>query len=325
MCTAISYKTNNHYFGRNLDWETSFGEKVVITPRNYPFHFSRTGFLPTHYAMIGMALIENQYPLYFDATNEFGLSMAGLNFPGNAFYKDAEEGTINVASYELIPWILCRCKTVSEAAEELEKVTITNQAFTEALPPTPLHWIVSDRNKSITVEATADGLHIHKNPWGVLTNNPPFEYHAHNMCNYLNLSASEPTNKFAGKVPVRPYSRGTNAIGLPGDFSSASRFVRAAFIKWNSMSDTTEENSVTQFFHILSLVEQPAGCVRSEEDYERTIYTSCCNTDKGIYYYTTYENRQITAVSMKDANLDSDTLTSHELTRKQCFQKGKTQ
>lgn len=324
MCTAISYKTNCHYFGRNLDWESSFGEKVVITPRNYPFHFSMVAPLPTHYAMIGMALIENQYPLYFDATNEFGLSMAGLNFPGNAFYKDPQEGAENVASYELIPWVLCRCKTVSEAVDDLKKVTITNLSFNESLSPSPLHWIIADRNKSITVEATADGLHIHKNPWGVLTNNPPFEYHVHNMCNYLNLSASEPDSKFADKVPLRPYSRGMNAIGLPGDFSSASRFVRAAFIKWNLMSNTTEEDSVTQFFHTLSLVEQPAGCVRLEKGFERTIYTSCCNTDKGIYYYTTYENRQITAVSMNDINLDSNTLTSHELTRAQSFQKGKT-
>lgn len=325
MCTAISYKTNNHYFGRNLDWDFSFGEKIVITPRKYPFSFSAASPLSDHYAIIGMALIENQYPLYFDATNEHGLSMAGLNFPGNAFYKEPKNNARNIASYELIPWILSRCKDVSDAMDELNTITITNQAFTKELPPTPLHWIVADRNKSITVEATVSGLHIYKNPWGVLTNNPPFEYHIHNMCNYLNLSAEEPDSKFAGRLPIRPYSRGMNAIGLPGDFSSASRFVRAAFIKWNSVSSTTEEDSVTQFFHILSLAEQPVGCVRSESGNERTLYTSCCNTDKGIYYYTTYENRQITSISMYDVNLDTDKLISHALIRKQHINKGRIQ
>lgn len=325
MCTAISYKTNNHYFGRNLDWEFSFGEKIVITPRKYPFHFGAEAPLSAHYAIIGMALVENDYPLYFDATNEFGLSMAGLNFPGNAFYHEPKEDTLNIASYELIPWILCRCKTVDEAIEELKTISITNQAFSKEFPPTPLHWIVADRHKSITVEATVSGLHIHKNPWGVLTNNPPFEYHLHNMCNYLNLSASEPINKFAGKLPVRPYSRGMSAIGLPGDFSSASRFVRAAFIKWNSISAPAEEDSVTQFFHILSLAEQPAGCVRSENGNEKTIYTSCCNTDEGIYYYTTYENRRITAISLHDVDLDSNVLAAHPLIRTQSINIGKIQ
>lgn len=321
MCTAISYKTNNHYFGRNLDWTTSFGEQVVITPRNYPFHFPCGSTTTDHPAIIGMALIEDNYPLYFDATNEFGLSMAGLNFPGNAVYHAPRNDSVNIASYELIPWILCQCKNVQEAVGKLEKITITNKAFSKNLSPTPLHWALADRDKSITIEASYDGVHIYKNPWGVLTNNPPFEYHIHNMCNYLNLSASEPDNKFADKVPLRPYSRGMNAVGLPGDFSSASRFVRAAFIKWNAVSESTEEESVTQFFHILSHVAQPAGCVRTAQGYEKTIYTSCCNTDKGIYYYTTYENRQITAVSLRNYNLDSRDLKSYDLVRTQNVRK----
>jgi len=324
MCTAISFKTNTHYFGRNLDWESSFWESVVITPRNYPFIFSNGDTAATHAAIIGMALTENQYPLYFDATNEFGLSMAGLNFPGNAFYKEETEGSVDVASYELIPWILCRCKNVPEAIEELNKITISNKSFSKTIPPTPLHWMIADRNKSITVEAVIEGVRIHKNPWGVLTNNPPFEYHLQNMCNYLNLSASEPEYKFADRIPLRPYSRGMNAIGLPGDFSSASRFVRAAFIKANAICGAGEEESITQFFHILSHVAQPAGCVQTENGYEKTIYSCCCNTDKGIYYYTTCENRQITAVSMHDVDLDSSNIFSHALIRKQNVRRDET-
>ena len=317
MCTAISFKTNDHYFGRNLDWEHSFGEEVVICPRNYPFTFSNTKVLGQHYAIIGVALVKNDYPLYFDATNEHGLSMAGLYFPGNALYQSPVENGVNVASYELIPWILCQCQNVSEAIVEINQISITNQAFSLQLQPSALHWIIADRDRCITLEITANGTHVHKNPWGVLTNNPPFEYHAYNICNFLNISSAEASNKFAPKIPMRPYSRGMNAIGLPGDYSSASRFVRAAFIKLNSDPCPTDEASITQFFHILSSTEQSAGCTKTESGTERTIYTSCCNTDKCVYYYTTYENRQITAVAMHDFDLNTTALISQPLIRSQ--------
>ena len=106
MCTAVTYKTKDHYFGRNLDLEGSFGETVTVTPRNFPLAFRKMGMLETHYAMIGMAHIAEGYPLYYDATNEKGLSAAGLNFPGNAHYFPAQNDGQDIASFELIPFIL---------------------------------------------------------------------------------------------------------------------------------------------------------------------------------------------------------------------------
>ena len=106
MCTAITYSTKDHYFGRNLDLEHSYRTTVTITPRNYPLHFRRLADQEQHFAIIGMALVEGNYPLYFDATNEHGLSMAGLNFPGNAVYHPEKNDAYNVTPYELIPWIL---------------------------------------------------------------------------------------------------------------------------------------------------------------------------------------------------------------------------
>lgn len=321
MCTAVTYKTKDHYFGRNLDLEFSYHETVTVTPRNYPFHFRKMGDLHTHYAMIGMAYVTEDYPLYYDATNEKGLSMAGLNFPGNAFYPPAAEGRDNVAPFEFIPWLLGQCATVAEARVLLSRVNLVNLNFNEALPLSPLHWIISDREQSVTVEPMRDGLKIFDNPVGVLTNNPPFDFQMYNLSNYMALSAEPPENRFSQKVDLAPYSRGMGAMGLPGDLSSASRFVKAAFTRLNSRSGDSEEESVSQFFHILGSVAQQRGCVHmGDGKYEITIYSSCCNIDRGIYYYTTYENSRITGVDMRREDLDGRALVSYPLIAKQQIQ-----
>ena len=309
MCTAITYKTKDHYFGRTLDLEYSYKETVTITPRNYPFDFRKVGNLKQHYAMIGMALVTDHYPLYYDATNEKGLSMAGLNFPGNADYKPETAGKDNVAPFEFIPWILGQCGTVAEARKRLERINLVKINYSEEMPLAELHWIISDREESITVECTKDGLQVYNNPVGVLTNNPCFDMQMFNLNNYMSLSVEPPVNNFCKKLNLEPYCRGMGAIGLPGDLSSASRFVRAAFTKMNSVSGDSESESISQFFHILGSVSQQRGCVRmGEGEYEMTIYSSCCNTDKGIYYYTTYENSQITGVNMHRENLNGNRL-----------------
>ena len=314
MCTAVNYKTKNHYFGRTLDYEMSYGEMIAITPRKYSFKFRKTGVLNSHYAIIGMAAVVEGYPLYYDATNEKGLSMAGLNFPGNADYKIEEKDKDNVAPFEFIPWILGQCASVDEAINLLNKLNLVKINFSEELPLSPLHWIISDRNKSITVESVKDGLKIYDNPIGVLTNNPPFDMQMFNLNNYMGLSNNEPVNNFSKEINLNTYSRGMGAIGLPGDLSSASRFVRATFTKLNSISGDTESESISQFFHILGAVAQQRGCVLVEKDkYEITIYTSCCNTDKGIYYYTTYENNQISAVDMHKENLEGKKVITYPL------------
>ena len=166
MCTAASYKTKDHYFGRNLDYEFSYNETVTVTPRNYPFHFRRMGDMPSHYAMIGMAFIQQDYPLYYDATNEKGLSMAGLNFPGNADYKPEAAGKDNVSPFEFIPWILGQCATVAQAREKLARLNLWNENFSEQLPLSPLHWMISDKDESIVVEQVKDGLKVYDDPVG---------------------------------------------------------------------------------------------------------------------------------------------------------------
>ena len=285
-----------------------------MTPRNYPFSFRYLPEKREHYAIIGMAHVEEDYPLYYDAVNEKGLGMAGLNFVGNAVYGEVREGKENVAVFELIPYILSQCENTEEARELLGKIQITDTKFKEQLPNGRLHWIIADEKEAITVESVTEGLKIYENAPGVLTNNPPFPMQMFQMNNYMQLSSRQPENLFSDQLSLETYSRGMGALGLPGDLSSASRFVRVAFTKLHARSGEGEADSVGQFFHILGSVEQTRGCCELENGkYEITIYTSCCNATKGIYYYTTYTNRQITAVDMHREKLDGTELIRYPM------------
>lgn len=314
MCTAATYKTKDFYFGRTLDYEFSYCEEVTVTPRDYPFRFRHMGTVDHHYAMIGMAFVQNDYPLYYDAVNEKGLGMAGLNFVGNACYSDPVPDKENVAVFEFIPWVLSQCATAAQARELIGRINLTKEAFNERLPASSLHWLIADREEAITVEAMADGIHIYDNPVGTLTNNPPFPQQLFRLNDFRHLSRKDPENSFSKGLELNRYSRGMGGMGLPGDLSSQSRFIRVSFVKMNSVSADTENESVSQFFHILGSVDQQRGCCDvGDEEYEITIYTSCCNADKGIYYYTTYNNHQITAVDMHKENLDGSTLARYPL------------
>ncbi len=313
MCTAATYKTRDFYFGRTLDYEFSYGDEITITPRCFPFEFRSGEKLSRHYAIIGMAHVAGGYPLYYDAMNERGLCIAGLNFVGNACFRDPDPDKDNAAQFELIPWLLARCGTVSEAVERIQNLNITNIPFSESLTAAQLHWIIADRERCVTLESVRDGVKVYDNPVGVLTNNPPFEQQMFALNNYMRLSADNPKNTFCDRLSLHCYSRGMGALGLPGDLSSQSRFVRAAFVKANSLSGEGEAESVSQFFHILGSVDQQRGCCRLDGDkYEITLYTSCCNADKGIYYYTTYDNHQISAVDMHRENLEAAELVRYK-------------
>ena len=314
MCTGISFHAKDHYFGRNLDLERSYNERVVITPRNFKLNMRHKDSLNMHYAMIGMATVIDDYPLYYEATNEKGLSMAGLNFPQNADYKPYEENKDNISPFELIPWFLGQCSNIDEVKELLDKMNLVNTNFSEQLPLSPLHWIISDQKESITVESVKDGLKVYDNPYGVLTNNPTFDYHMMNMNNYMHLHEGPSTNQLSNQYTFDNYSLGLGAFGLPGDFSSTSRFVRATYVKSKSVVKESEKENVNQFFHILRSVAMPLGCVLAKNgEFEYTRYSSCCNTNKQIYYYTTYYNSSITSIHMNDVDLDSQNLFIYDL------------
>lgn len=319
MCTAFTFNKTHFYFGRNMDIEYHFGEKVVITPRNYKIATKKAGILNIDYAMIGMATVVNDYPLYAEAVNEKGLCMAGLNFPSYASYiREDKIKKTAVTPFELIPYILGKCADIEEAKALIETIDIVDIAFSKSMPLAPLHWIIADKNASITLECTQDGMHIYDNAFGVITNNPPFPFHQENARQYLNLSPENTPNNFAKDFELKPFGQGMGAIGLPGDFSPASRFIKTLFCKANSVCDDNENACVSQVFHILDSVAMVSGSVITpDKKPDITTYSACINASKGIYYYKTYDNNQITMVQMTEERKNADALTVFPLRTEQ--------
>ncbi len=305
MCTAISYLGKDHYFGRNLDLEYHYQEEVVVAPRHFPL-----AGLEQHPAIIGMATVADGYPLFYEGTNEKGLSVAALNFPSNAVYHKAED---KIPSYDFISFVLTRCESVREARQLLQNAEITDTPFSQDLQPMPLHWLIADSREAIVAEPMAEGLCLYENPVRVLTNNPPFPHMLTHLSFYMGLSPKQPENRFAPDIPLSAFTRGLGAVGLPGDFSSPSRFARSAFVLHNSPKD----GDAGQFFRILGAAEQPDGCVQVGDQFQKTLYACCCDTKRGIYYYCTCGNRQLTAVDMHRENLDGELLSRFPLVTEQ--------
>ncbi|MBE6778127.1 MAG: linear amide C-N hydrolase [Ruminococcaceae bacterium] len=289
MCTALTYRAQEWYFGRTLDYEHGYGEEVTVTPRRFPLPYRHGETSLSHYAFVGMAATVEGYPLYYDGVNEHGLCVAGLRFAPDARYLPPMEGAENLAVFELIPRLLGDCRTVEEACAILRRIRLVDTPFSDSLPPAPLHWLIADRRGAVTAEPTAAGLQIHENPVEVLTNSPPF--------------------------PQQMAALGGD--GLPGDGSSTARFLRAVFTRSHALSLKGEAACVGQVFHIIGAVAQVKGCRVTEEGYPHTLYTACCNADRGIYYVTTYGCRRIHAVCLHRGDPDGEALARYPLPREE--------
>ena len=346
MCTAISYKG---LAGRTLDLEYSFCEEVAVTPRGFEREYIFEGKIAGKYALVGMAYLHSGTPLYYDAVSESGLYMAALNFPSYAHYFPRREGAVNLASGELIPYILGGAGSLREAREMLSRINITPDSVAPELPATELHWHLTDGRETLAIEPRENGLEIITNPHHVLTNAPNFTYHTTKIAEFLHISPTQPTQ--TGKN-IHLYSRGMGAIGLPGDYSSSSRFVRAAFLVgcvnefdsispqahhktskneniFSELSKNIGENShktpqntqnaqkegnsnlVSAFFHITDSLSVPYGAVLTDEGRAvYTVYTSCADLSSCEYHFTTYDCRTPRSVA-----LIPDRVFSHEILR----------
>lgn len=315
MCTAITFGDRNRFFGRNLDLSYHYEEAVCIMPRSYPLKYRRLPSDHGHYAMLGMATVKDGYPLYYDGVNEHGLCIAALQFRNNAYLPQAADGEM-VAQFELIPYLLTRCQSVREVRAALRAVRIADIPFDEGMPTAALHYMVADRAECIVIEPMKGGLHIEENPLGVLTNNPPFPMQMHRLSSYLNLTAEMPSNRFSEEIELTPDSHGMGAIGLPGDFSSGSRFVRAAFCKLNAREKADASYNLRQCFHILASVAPIEGCVRTKDGDFRTQYTSVIDTEAQSYTYTTYDCGEEITHALSAYDLDSTALTVYPIFQK---------
>ena len=309
MCTTVALAMDGFFFGRNMDLEGSFGERVVITPRNVPFRFRRTEPSFSHYAMVGMAAVVDGYPLYADAFNEKGLCMAGLNFPYNAYYPKWGNGVkTEISPFELIPWVLGKCATVEEARELLVQTTLVEEPFSDDLPLTPLHWHVADGHGALVVEPMGDGLKVYDDPIGVLTNNPPFPQQAASLARYETLHNE---SRVAPLAEPSFFSLGLGAVGLPGDYSSSARFARAAFLKRYLHAEGNEAARVSAVFSLLGAVAPPRGCVLdAEERAHYTTYSCCMDVSAGRYYVKKADSLGVSSVALSASSLDGERLVS---------------
>lgn len=291
MCTAINDISKIHLFGRTLDLEYSLDEQVVITPRRYVFEFLHEEKTYEHYAIIGAAHLSGGTPLYYDAMNEKGLCAAALRMPAITLYQEFKPQKQNLASFELIPWLLCHFDSASAAKEAMASVNITPESFSDALSSTPLHWIVGDKKESFVIESTAEGLKIYENGYGVLTNAPDFP----TQCKIFEEHGEK----------------------QPGDLSSSSRFARAIIAVEHTAKESRKTEAISRFFHVLGTVNQPNGLFRADDRQLRTVYTSCMDTERKTYYFTTYGCRRIRGVRLKNAHLDLDVPISFPMGRRE--------
>lgn len=300
MCTALKW---HNYFGRTLDDSKEYDLNLIITPRQYQFSFDKATDLG--YTIMGLGIEYNDYPLYFEGVNEYGLAIAALEFKDYAIYHQYDNNKINIPSYELIPFILRNNKTINEVKRSIRNLSIWDKSISTLYPIAPLHYLVSDEFESIVIEQSDDGLKIYENKYNVLANNPNFLYHLENIKNYVSLTPSFPANRLSNKLSITPFSNGIGAYSLPGDYSSASRFIKAVYMSLNAVY-LNNNADIIQFFNILSSVSPiPGVVIDNDNKLHYTIYTSCIDCSNLIYYYKKCNDVKIKAIELK-SYLDSN-------------------
>lgn len=308
MCTGVRFSDNagNMYFGRNLDWSVGYGQKIVITPRGYKYKSAFLGEMGGT-ALIGMGIVADNTPLYFDCANEHGLAVAGLNFPGYAKYAtESISRKTNVSAYEFPLWVALNFKTVDEAEKELRNVAIVAKPINDKYPVSQLHWLIGDAKRSIVVEYTEKGMEIFKNEADVLTNQPGYGWHKENLRNYMNVFPQMPKEVKWNKAKLTAFGSGSLMRGLPGDYYSPSRFVRVAYLNTHYPAQSDEQTNISRLFHTLTGVAMIDGAASmADGKFEKTIYTGGYSAATKTYYYNTYEDPAIRSASLDDYGLNA--------------------
>lgn len=314
MCTGVRFSddSGNMYFGRNLDWSEGYGQKVVVTPRGYSYNSAFLGDMkPQHGAIIGMAIVVENTPLYFDCANEAGLAIAGLNFPGYASYApEAVDGKTNVAAYEFPLWVTMNFDSVDAVEKALKNTAIVAKPINEQFPVSQLHFIIGDAKRSIVVEYTENGMEIFENDVDVLTNQPGYGWHKENLRNYMNLFPQMPKEVRWREAKMTAFGSGSLMRGIPGDYYAPSRFVRVAYLNTHYPVKSGEADNVARLFHTLTGVAMIEGAAEmGDGKSEITVYTGGYSSASKTYYYNTYEDPAIKSVKMGDYDLDAADLT----------------
>ena len=246
--------------------------------------------------------------------------MCNTLFSGFATYSQSiDDNKTNLAPFDFVAWSLTQFNSVKELKKSVDSITFLDIPLPDLGLTPPLHWILADKwGDCIVLEPTNEGLKMYDNPLGVMTNSPEFNWHLQNLRQYIGLKSQPFAPTEWSNLPLSAFGQGSGSMGLPGDFTPPSRFVRAAYGKQNIQGIDSEEEGVSALFHILSNCEVPKGGVITEEGaLDNTIYTSVMCMESGTYYYHTYDCRQIIAVHLFHENLDTDEIKAYPFQRKQ--------
>ncbi|HHL0970766.1 TPA: choloylglycine hydrolase family protein [Bacillus cereus] len=322
MCTSLTLQTKNfqHLFARTMDFTLDMNQEVIIIPRRYQWNNITGETIRAKKAVVGMGINFGGRVMMADGVNETGMTCATLYFPGFATYSShVDSNKTNVAPFDFVTWSLTQFNSVEELRKSIDSIAFIDVPLPILGVTPPLHWILADKSgECIVLEPTADGIKVYDNPIGVMTNSPEFCWHLQNLRQYIGLKSQPFAPTEWGDVPLSAFGQGSGSMGLPGDFTPPSRFVRAAYGKQNIQGIENEEEGISAIFHILSNCEVPKGAVITEDGIlDNTIYTSAMCMESGTYYYHTYDCRQIIAIHLFNEDLDTAEIKTYPFQRKQ--------
>lgn len=303
MCTAMMTKSQagTVFFGRTMDFSHPLDPEFYLIPKNYSWsNISGTHKIKNRFRVLGIGQ-DITSVILTDGVNEQGFAAAALYFPGFSHYESQPSKTSSgpvITSVEFVKFLLGLCSDTKEAVSLLKEIQIVGFKDPITNSVAPLHWIIADsRGNCLTIENMEDGLHIMQNPIGVLSNSPNFSWHMTNLRNYMNLSPVQKEENLWNSMALTPFGQGAGAIGLPGDFTPPSRFIRCAYLKSHTLFPKQQSKALSACFHVMENLSIPKGVVMTAQasaDY--TQYTAFIDLNHCCYFYKTYDNSEIRSV-----------------------------
>lgn len=317
MCTSLTYENSqgDHFLARTMDFAFELGGQPVFMPRNQKIQ-GDAGAFTTKYGFIGAGRNLSHY-MFVDGVNEFGLGVAALYFPQYAQYqKTAPADKLGLAPHDVTAWALGNAKSVADLRELVRHIQILDVPVALLGLTTPLHFIFSDPTGDTAVlEATSEDLRLIDDPVGVMTNAPQLSWHLQNLSTYGTMQAAErPLHDYMG-FSLKTQGPGTGALGLPGDYTSPSRFVRTVYNKHYSLPTSGTPATLNLLQHLLDSVTIPKGVkLKADGKSDYTQYRGYANLDDRTYFMEPYDNQELQGIHLTDEMLnDWDTPVEYPL------------